>query len=313
MDVLSGGVKLFSTGYSLVSTGINVASTMAGYSNSLPPLQKINCEGFTSFTRIAMFLYKPDIKLKIDDLAINFEVENKIGSIDTNCLSRQAYGEGRRNFIIIKRIARIMLDLFPPTLIEKNKPIEPITNCYLHVIKGLEYIRDTFFSKLEVKIVNPLPNPDTFDFDCNNKKYKTLDDEMALVAIIKTINLFHSCCYQKQYVPKEKNISHSLSQQRKSYTTKFIVIISNLLDLLQDTQNGISVEKEWLVQHEFNSLNDLMIGRIALYSAIIEKASDPYPEENKKVAHNSGNIEEKTVPVQNVQAAQNVQNKKGKS
>jgi len=134
----------------MISNALSFLSTGADLVRTVSPMAKMsiasmNLEGFTSAIRLAMFPYAPSAKIKLDEYAINLDLPYTIGKINTKAVTRYLIGEGRKDFIIIKRIARIMLDLFPPVPKENNKEMEAITRIYQHIITGLEFIKNNFF------------------------------------------------------------------------------------------------------------------------------------------------------------------------
>ena len=185
-----------------VSTIYSAVTTVAGYLPEMSnkhPLEVMKCEGLTSAIRIAMFPYKPKIKLKIDEFAINFETENKVCNVDLNSVKRYMNYDGRNNFIIILRIFRMMFDLHPPVLITKDekgiKKIEPITNCYLHMVDGLKYIQKKFFPDDKVDI-NPIYKAETIDFEYDAVRHKNMPDIISAEAIESTIHLLQFYCFK---------------------------------------------------------------------------------------------------------------------
>jgi len=281
-----------------VSTLYSAVSTVAGYLPEMAskhPLEVMKCEGMTSAIRIAMFPYKPKIKLKIDEFAINFETENKVCNVDLNSVKRYMHYEGRNNFIIILRIFRMMFDLYPPTLITKDEKgkdkIEPITNCYLHAIDGLKYIKDKFFSDHKVDI-NPIYIADTMDFEYDAVRHQNIPEIISVEAIESTIHLLQFYCFKEQYKPKEK-IGTIYTELKNSYTPMYISKLSNDLDILKKNQNGIPVNQQWLVEHDFNSLDDFLIGRVKHYQKLSGLYGIAYPRKSEQLLINSASIEEK--------------------
>lgn len=242
---------------------------------SKKPIETVNIEGFTSAIRLAMFPYAAvSAKVKVDEFAINFDFPNKYWIFDTKSFSRYFTGESRKNFIIVKRIARIMLDLFPPVPQEKGKKLDPITNIYRHIIFGLEQIKSSFFS--DQKMFNTVPVPETFDFDFDFKKYGEITDFMAGEAVQETINLFKYCCIHK-FQPKQ-DLSPLQIEVKEIYNNLLKFQFSNGLDLLEAVQGETSVRTEWLCEYEFNSLNMLVEGRIAYHQKIMDKSNKMVPD-----------------------------------
>lgn len=281
-----------------VSTLYSAVTTVAGYMpemGSKHPLEVMKCEGFTSAIRIAMFPYKPKIKLKIDEFAINFETENKVCNVDLNSVKRYMHYEGRNNFIIILRIFRMMFDLHPPVLITKDNEgkeiIEPITNCYLHMIKGLKYIKKNFFSDHKVDI-NPIYTAETLDFEYDAVRHKNMAEIISAEAIESTIHLLQFYCFKEQYKPKEK-IGKIYTELKNSYTPMYISKLSNDLNILKVNQKDIPVNQQWLVEHDFNSLDDFLIGRIKHYQKLTVLHGVAYPRKSEQLLINSASVEEK--------------------
>jgi hypothetical protein len=256
-------------------------------------IEGVNLEGFTSAVRLAMFPYALNAKISVEELAINFDFAYNVGGVNTKSFTRYFSGEGRQNFILVKRIARIMLDLFPPIPTEDGKEPHPITKIYFHIITGLEYIRLNFFP--EQPLINKVPNPKTFDFDFDFKKHTKVTDLMAGDAIQKTINLFKYCCVNK--IEPKIDLSPLQIEVKKTYNKTMLFQFSNGLDLIAELQGKTPLKAEWRVKNEFDSLNSLVQGRIEHYRVLVNESGKMIPQKKEDNLFGSNPIDDKKLSI----------------
>lgn len=259
--------------FNMAKQGLDLARSVSP-SSTKPSMDSLNLEGFTSAIRIAMFPYAPYAKIKLEGYAINFDLPYTIGGLNTKSFTRYLEGTGRSDFIVIKRIARIMLDLFPPIPKEDGKDLEPITKIYIEIIAGLQFIRKAFFSDIQSN--KKVPDPTDFDFKYNPKKHVEITEVMAGEAIQKTINLFEYCCKHK-FVPK-KELSPLQVKVKEGYGTIFIEHFSRGLEILKISQGKTPVTAKWICEEEFKSLDSLVKGRVKFYEDLISNQITLVPE-----------------------------------
>src|SRR5690606_23420461 len=99
---------------------------------------------------------------------------------------------------------------------------------YQHIIAGLEHIKITFFP--EQTMIKKIPNPKTFDFDFNSKKYTDITDQMAGDAVQKSINLLRWACKNK--IEPKQDLTPLQIHVKESYEDIFISQFANGLKIL---------------------------------------------------------------------------------
>lgn len=263
-----------------------VSSFLQSYQNptptDLPEQDKVELlEGVTSFLRIAMYRFTPiGTKLNVENYAINFQFPTIIiMGLDANSITRTARRLGKQELVVIKRVVRIMLDLFPPIPTTKKytdrsyEGVPPITKLYFEFINGLMDIRENYF-----KVSKDLPKrslkPLIFDYN-PSKDVKT--DEKALKAIEKSIHLIQHCCSTKVegLGLKEDELETVHIYVKNGYKIRNFETFVNLFEDLKEKQKEVQRDQT-IVDEEtkrkeiwnknfytFKALDELIKGKIA--------------------------------------------------
>ncbi len=264
-------MNFWSAGYSILQNGVEFARSASPATKK--SVEEINMEGFTSAMRIAMFPYAPDAKISLEEFAINFDLPYEISGLNAKSVTRYLNGQGRKDFILVKQVARIMLDLFPPVPVENQKETNPTVEIYQGIIAGLEFIQKKFFA--EQPFTNKIPNPQTFGSESKSQKHTEITEFMAGEAIFKAINLFKHCLVNK--IEPKNNLSLLQVKVKEGYTPSMIFQFANGLRILKKVQGNIPVTAEWVAQDEFFSLDYLIRGRIRHYQRLLPNMSTLVP------------------------------------
>lgn len=285
MSYLSAFGTSVSYAAQIVSSGSLTPSSIAA---SDIPEEKLNLEGFTSALRIAMFPFAQNARVKVEKYAFNFDFPEPVLGIDTTAIKRTLMnlawkdesGIGSKNLVKVKRVANIMLELFPPVPAQIDKPKADITKIYEFFIHGLECLAQKYFSKETLRImkkINEIPDIATFDYDPLTDA--PLSEEKAARAIQETINLVRHYLWQ-QKAPLN-NLSSIQQKIQESYTPRLISQFVNGLELLRDTQGSTPIATQWVCRYEFLSLEILVSGCLARFKQIRADVSTVEPS-NKK-------------------------------
>jgi len=250
--------------------------------------EKLNLEGFTSALRIAMFPFAQNARVKVEKYAFNFDFPEIMLGIDATAVKRTLMniawkdesGIGSKNLVKVKRIANIMLELFPPIPPQKDKPKADITKIYEFFIQGLECLAQRYFSKealLSMKNIREIPDSATFDYDPSTDA--PLSEKKAARAVQETINLI---TYYLQHRKEPSSQLDSIKQKiQQSYPPGLIAQFANGLELLKNTQGSVPIESRWNCRYEFLSLDVLVSGCLARFKQIRLDVSTIEPSKGK--------------------------------
>lgn len=251
--------------------------------------KKLNLEGLTSALRIAMFPFAPNAQVKVETYAFDFDFPEVTLGINATAVKRtiknltwgEGSGVGKNNLVKVKRVARLILGLFPPIPAEVNKPKADITKIYEFFIEGLEYLKKEYFSEKSLKIMDKIREiPDVATFDYDPAIDGDLSEEKAARAIQETINLLKDCLRHKLEPMGNLN---SIQQRIKGvYTPSLIAQFANGLELLKERQGTVPIHERWNCQHAFLSLNVLIEGCLAEFRQIRSDVSTMEPLRKEK-------------------------------
>ncbi len=226
-------------------------------STFLPPPRSIpenlNLEGMTSVIRIAMLPFSAEgTKISLNEEALQLDSTHILSSV-TRKWTKSSYIQ----MIVIKKIVRIMLDLFPLKFLDqKVEEEDPLTKIYQKMVAGLKHFDCLNF--IPRKPNEPPYEANASDFDYSHALDFPPNANTVTIAVRQAIYVLEYSL--KHPISPKQNLEPLQHRVKQSYDTKLLGIFADLLDTLEKCANEPAVTSLY-----FQSLYNMTDASLEIY------------------------------------------------